>query len=337
MANTSALSTPVSINIPPSVISEIERTQGKPEELKMPDPVGPFGSGELNSVSDAPTVIDLGDGDIELKVNNTVFKSHKHLLTDFGRLKEMIKGMERYNTGAPCISIYRDERGVEDFKNMFKVLYATLVKGPFEFDTPILISSLRIATAYEYPELRKFSIDRLATASLSAIERIQLAREFDLTAWDESAFQELATREDPITKEEARELGFERFEELAKAREEEKRKKGAEDERVRREEEERKKREEEEAQRVREEEEKKKREEEEQRKREEEEKRQQEEQRQQEEEKKKREEEEEQARKEAEKKEAEKQEAEKKAAEEKARQEAEAQAAAAAAAAAEKK
>ncbi|CAE6395949.1 unnamed protein product [Rhizoctonia solani] len=243
----SPLSTPVSVTVPPSVISEIERTQGKPEELKMPEPVvGLFGSGEPNAVSDAPTVIDLGDGDIELKVNNTVFKTHKYLLNDFGRLKEVIKGMERYNTGAPCISIYRDERGVEDFKNMFKVLYATLVKGPFEFDAPILISSLRIATAYEYPELRKFSVDRLGAASLSAIQRIQLAREFDLTAWDESAFQELATREEPITKDEARELGFERFEELAKAREDEKRKKGAEDERLRREEEERKKREEEE-------------------------------------------------------------------------------------------
>ncbi|KDN49513.1 hypothetical protein RSAG8_02215, partial [Rhizoctonia solani AG-8 WAC10335] len=210
-------------------------------------------------------------GDIELKVNNTVFKAHKHLLTDFGRLKEMIKGMERYNAGTPCISIYRDERGVEDFRNMFKVLYATLVKGPFEFDAPILISSLRIATAYEYPELRKFSIDRLYASSLSAIQRIQLAREFDLTAWDESAFRELATREEPITQEEARELGVEKLEEIAKAREDEKRKKGAEDERVRREEEERKKREAEEAQRQREEEERKKREEEEQKKREEEE------------------------------------------------------------------
>ncbi|CAE6469556.1 unnamed protein product [Rhizoctonia solani] len=307
----SHLSTPVSVNIPPSVISEIERTQGKPEELKMPDPVAPFGSVELNTVSDPPTVVDLGDGDIELKVNNTVFKTHKHLLNDFGRLKEMIKGMERYNTGTPCISIYRDERGVEDFRNMFKILYATLVKGPFEFDAPILISSLRIATAYEFPELRKFSIDRLESASLCALQRIQLAREFDLTAWDESAFLELATREEPITKEEARELGFEKFEELAKAREDEKRKKGAEDERIRREaeerkkmeeeaqrqrEEERKKKEEEEAQRQREEEERKKREEEEaQRQREEEERKKQEEeaQRQREEEERKKKEEEE--------------------------------------------
>ncbi|CAE6424596.1 unnamed protein product [Rhizoctonia solani] len=268
---------PVSVAVTPSIISEIERTQGKVEDLKMPDPAAPFGSGEVNSMSDAPTVIDLGDGDIELKVNNTTFKSHKHLLNDFARLREMIKGMERYSSGLSCITIYRDERGVDDFKNMFKVLYASLIKGPFEFDAPTLVSSLRLATSYEYPELRKFSIDRLESANLSAIQRIELAREFDLSGWDERAFQELVERSEPITKDEAKVIGFERFEELAKARENEKVKKGMEDERVRRgeeekkkeEEEKKKKQEEEAAQRQREEEEKRKKEEEEKRQREE--------------------------------------------------------------------
>ncbi|CCO27235.1 hypothetical protein BN14_01271 [Rhizoctonia solani AG-1 IB] len=272
---------PVSVAVTPSIISEIERTQGKVEDLKMPDPVAPFGSGEVNSMSDAPTVIDLGDGDIELKVNNTTFKSHKHLLNDFARLREMIKGMERYSSGGSCITIYRDERGVDDFKNMFKILYASLIKGPFEFDAPTLVSSLRLATSYEYPELRKFSVDRLESANLSAIQRIELAREFDLSGWDERAFQELVERSEPITKDEAKVIGFERFEELARARENEKIKKGMEDERVRRGEEEKKKeeetkkkeeekkQEEEAAQRQREEEEKRKKEEEEKRQREE--------------------------------------------------------------------
>ncbi|CEL58200.1 hypothetical protein RSOLAG1IB_02945 [Rhizoctonia solani AG-1 IB] len=253
----SPLSTPpASVAVTPSIISEIERTQGKPEGLKMPDPIAPLVSGEANSLSDSPTVIDLGDGDIELKVNNTTFKSHKHLLNDFARLREMIKGMERYNSGLSCITIYRDERGVDDFKNMFKVLYSSLIKGPFEFDAPTLVSSLRLATSYEYPELRKFSIDRLEilSAHLSAIQRIELAREFDLSGWYESAFQELVERSEPITKEEAKVIGFEGFEELARARENEKIKKGMEDERVRSEQEAKRKQEEEAAQMQREEE-----------------------------------------------------------------------------------
>ncbi|CAE6403723.1 unnamed protein product [Rhizoctonia solani] len=199
-----------------------------------------------NTLSDPPTVIDLGDGDIELKVNNTIFKTHKHLLNDFNRLRETIKGMERYDNGPPCITVYRDERGVEDFKNTFKVLYASLIKGPFEFDAPTLVSSLRIATAYNYPQLREFSIEKLGCSNLPAVQRIKLAREFELSSWGESAFQELVAREEPITKEEAREIGVDLFEEVARAREEMNRKKGAVEEKVRRDEEERKKREEEE-------------------------------------------------------------------------------------------
>ncbi|KAJ1310937.1 hypothetical protein OPQ81_009449 [Rhizoctonia solani] len=214
---------------------------------------------EPSTLSDTPTVVDLGDGDIELRVNNIIFKTHKHLLNDFARLKEVIKGMERYHPDTPCITIYRDERGVDDFRNMFKVLGKRLIKGPFEFDAPTLVSALRIATAYDYPQLREFCIDRLNTSNISAVQRIKLACEFGLSDWDESAFRELVARDEAITKEEAKEIGVDRFEEIARAREEMQRKKGAIEEKVRRDEEERKRLEEEE---------RKKREEEEQKKRE---------------------------------------------------------------------
>jgi hypothetical protein len=78
----SPLSTPpASVAVTPSIISEIERTQGKPEGLKMPDPIAPLVSGEANSLSDSPTVIDLGDGDIELKVSSLFSAPHNPELT----------------------------------------------------------------------------------------------------------------------------------------------------------------------------------------------------------------------------------------------------------------
>lgn len=111
-----------------------------------------------------------------------------------------------------------------------------MIKGPFEFDAPTLVSALRIATANDYPELRKFSIERLEKWSLLAIQRIELARDFDLTAWKDSAYKGLWTREEVIKNEEARVLGTDMMEEVAKAQEEEnhKRKKeiGAQDKRL---------------------------------------------------------------------------------------------------------
>lgn len=95
-----------------------------------------------------------------------------------------------------------------------------VIEGPFEFDAPVLISALRISSTYDYPDLRAFSINRLENISLSAIQRIELAREFQLASWEGPAYDELYVREEPISKEEARVLGIDAFAEVVKQREE---------------------------------------------------------------------------------------------------------------------
>ncbi|KAG8693694.1 hypothetical protein FRC08_008965, partial [Ceratobasidium sp. 394] len=95
------------------------------------------------------------------------------------------------------------------------------IEGPFEFDTETLISALRIATAFEYPALRTFAITGLQRTPLGAAERVHLAREFDLASWEGPAYEELCTRHEPITLEEADTLGLGIFVDLAKARENE--------------------------------------------------------------------------------------------------------------------
>ncbi|KAF8605210.1 hypothetical protein BDV93DRAFT_522073 [Ceratobasidium sp. AG-I] len=167
-------------------------------------------------------VIDLGAGDIELCVNNTIFKTHKYKLSKFSILMDLIQhagylDRPRY---IPTINVQREVCGVEDFSNTFKVLYASAVKGPFTFDAPVLISALRISSAYEYPALRAFSIAHLEGLPLSAIQRIELAREFQLTSWEGPAYDELYKREQAITPEEARVLGSDAFAMVAGVREE---------------------------------------------------------------------------------------------------------------------
>ncbi|KAF8605212.1 hypothetical protein BDV93DRAFT_605683 [Ceratobasidium sp. AG-I] len=166
--------------------------------------------------------VDLGAGDIELCVNNTIFKTHKYKLNKFSILKDLIQriGPSDRPRYAPTISVQRGTGGVEDFNNMFKVLYASVVKGPFTFDPPILISALRISTAYDYPALRAFSIVLLEGTSLSAIQRIELGREFQLPTWEGPAYDELYTREEPISQEEAQLLGSKSLSVVARVREE---------------------------------------------------------------------------------------------------------------------
>ncbi|KAF8605213.1 hypothetical protein BDV93DRAFT_76835 [Ceratobasidium sp. AG-I] len=156
------------------------------------------------------------------QVDNTTFRTHKYKLDKFSVLKDLMQRVDRLDRPRPMptISVQRGTDSIEDFKNMFKVLYASVVKGPFIFETPVLISTLRVSTVYDYPALRAFSITFLEGASLSAIQRIQLAREFRLTTWEGPAYNELYTREEAITREEARALGCDAFSVVARMREE---------------------------------------------------------------------------------------------------------------------
>ncbi|KAF8707557.1 BTB/POZ domain, partial [Rhizoctonia solani] len=152
-------------------------------------------------------VIDMGHGDVDL---------------------QMLQNTGQYESAGPgsMIRLNRDERGVEDMKNTFKILYASVIDGPVHFESPVYISALRISTAYDFPKLRNYAMQELEKANLSAIKRIQIAREFGLTSWEVPAYSELSKRETALTEEEAQILGFSAFAIIARAREEESLKRG---------------------------------------------------------------------------------------------------------------
>ncbi|KAF8592836.1 hypothetical protein BDV93DRAFT_517049, partial [Ceratobasidium sp. AG-I] len=116
-----------------------------------------------------------------------------------------------------------EDPSIKDFRNTLKVLYTSVIEEPSEFDSLILTSALRLATTYDYPALRTFAIKRLQEASLSAVDRIRLAREFALASWEEPAYIELCERDEAITTSEAGILGLDAFVHLAKIREKEQR------------------------------------------------------------------------------------------------------------------
>jgi hypothetical protein len=98
-----------------------------------------------------------------------------------------------------------------------------VISGLVQFDADTLTSALRIATAYNYPELRDFAIAGLEKANLAAIDRIRLSDEFSLPSWERPAFTELCQRVEAITPSEAQVLGMDRFVEIARIREAEQR------------------------------------------------------------------------------------------------------------------
>ncbi|KAG8768183.1 hypothetical protein FRC12_005727 [Ceratobasidium sp. 428] len=174
-------------------------------------------------------VVDFGDSDICLEFENTFFKTHRYILKKFPFLGVHVWRAERGGSSWVSVPIRNNGYSADDFKNVFQVLYASVAEGPFEFSPPILISSLRISTLYGYYALRNFSISRLERASLSPVQRIQLARECNIESWKEPAYNELCTRDGAISNSEARVLRTEAFVTIARRREEEQRQRGRED------------------------------------------------------------------------------------------------------------
>ncbi|KAG8755577.1 hypothetical protein FRC12_010851 [Ceratobasidium sp. 428] len=181
-----------------------------------------------NHTSNLPdsTIIDFGDSDICLEFEDTFFKIHRYILKKFPLLREYVQRAEQNGSGRVPILMESNGYSADDFKNTFQVLYASVTEDPFEFSPPVLISSLRISTLYGYSALRNFSITRLERASLSPIQRIQLARECNIEYWKEPAYNELCTRDETISKSEARVLRTEAFVTIARRREEEQRRRG---------------------------------------------------------------------------------------------------------------
>ncbi|CAE6493029.1 unnamed protein product [Rhizoctonia solani] len=144
--------------------------------------------------SEGIPLFEPGDGDIHISVNGKLFETHKYLIKRFRGLKTLL------NEKPFQINVQRDDVSAEDFTEMFKVLYASIITA-----------------------LREYCIQHLETLELDAVKRIEIAREFHLPAWEGPAYHELGARDEPITREEAKIIGLDAFVCIAEMREKEQR------------------------------------------------------------------------------------------------------------------
>ncbi|CAE6414152.1 unnamed protein product [Rhizoctonia solani] len=164
----------------------------------------------------------FSDGNIELRTTGQTFWVHEYHLnkfTAFATLIQAAKSSTASDLGHRIIVACDKKTKGEDIYNTLKVIYASHIDGVPDFDSSIMSSTLRIASTFDYPALRKFAISKLEGMKLSAIERIQLSDEFSLPTWETPAFTELCSRKKPISQVEAEVLGMARFVEVARIRE----------------------------------------------------------------------------------------------------------------------
>ncbi|KAF8602054.1 hypothetical protein BDV93DRAFT_607705 [Ceratobasidium sp. AG-I] len=174
---------------------------------------------EANAVMPTEVPLDkdfyFPDGNICLLVGmRRMFCIHRYKLGEFLKLRPQIEG----NKHLVVIQLPNDNP--DDLHNAFKVVYTCpYALQPPTFDISVLVSTLRIATKYQNNALRNFAIHQLDLKDLSIIERIPIAREFNIEEWEAQTIQNLILRPAPVTFEEAEVLGIKDFFRVAAQRE----------------------------------------------------------------------------------------------------------------------
>ncbi|KAG8723687.1 3'-5' DNA helicase [Ceratobasidium sp. 395] len=139
------------------------------------------------------------DGNIHIRAESCVFFVHKYKLLKFRKIEKMVREHDE---------IMLNESAV-DFRNVLRVLYVSFDSMTrFNPDSSTLIPALRLATKYDYPDLRIFSIQQLDAKSHSPLDYLAPACEFDVQDWKEPALNYLVSRDGPITEAEAEILGM---------------------------------------------------------------------------------------------------------------------------------
>ncbi|CAE6446153.1 unnamed protein product [Rhizoctonia solani] len=160
------------------------------------------------------------DANIEVQTISQNFWVHEFQLSKLAKIGELIQGARKtgVSDSGNRVKIICDGDSV-DFCNTFRAMYSPAILGVPEFEVDILVSASRIASVYDYADLRNFAIGELEKCSLPAINQIKLSDEFFLPHWEKPAFVDLCYRSEPITSSEAQTLGIERFTEIARIRE----------------------------------------------------------------------------------------------------------------------
>ncbi|KAI6143894.1 hypothetical protein BKA82DRAFT_948055 [Pisolithus tinctorius] len=109
----------------------------------------------------------------------------------------------------------------DDFEQLLKALlhrkYSSQPNLPQNIEQ--WTSVLKLSTAWSFEKLRQASIDALIESGIGAVDRVVLSQQYDIKSWLLPALNELAKRPEPITLEEANQMGIDIALKLASVRE----------------------------------------------------------------------------------------------------------------------
>ncbi|CAE6450670.1 unnamed protein product [Rhizoctonia solani] len=160
---------------------------------------------------------------IVIQVEDTLFNVHKYQLLKSETFSDMFNMPKEDNEepeegSCPEHPIVMEGVSAADFEALMTVLYArTSIGFPSYFTThqptpeaSLIVPAFRLANMWNFSDLRAYLLP-LAETALGDVDKIVFAREFDIQSWLVPAHKNLCERPEPITTEEARRLGIDRW------------------------------------------------------------------------------------------------------------------------------
>ncbi|KAF5387246.1 hypothetical protein D9757_006856 [Collybiopsis confluens] len=145
----------------------------------------------------------LQDGNIDFRVNNVLFRVHRHFFFPNARALLLIGPVL-----PPVIDLSVFGFSQVEFASFLSLFYPRTI-GTYEIHgIQGWTTILKVANVLNFKDIRKLAIQRLDRIA-PPVDRIVLSRKYDVQRWVVPAFKELCTSIEPLTNEEGRKLGVE--------------------------------------------------------------------------------------------------------------------------------
>ncbi|KAJ7763619.1 hypothetical protein DFH07DRAFT_812587 [Mycena maculata] len=106
-----------------------------------------------------------------------------------------------------------------DFQRLLKVLYPLDIPQILGMPKDDWISVLKLSTLWYFLDARELAIQQLTSRITESVERILLARDYEVSSWLRAGYTDLARREEGISMEDAEKIGLRTTVQLYQTRE----------------------------------------------------------------------------------------------------------------------
>ncbi|KAF9457589.1 hypothetical protein BDZ94DRAFT_1314051 [Collybia nuda] len=107
-----------------------------------------------------------------------------------------------------------------DFQRFLKVIYPLDFMPSMDKPAEEWVSVLKLSTRWHFDVLRKLALSQLTSVVMNPVERVVLAKQFNMWQWLRSGYESLVTRPEMISLEEAERIGYSTVHALYRTREE---------------------------------------------------------------------------------------------------------------------